>query len=275
MTTTSDTIQDERRHRRAIRRYRATASMAATAGIGEHPLVFVDHAIGLLRVVITVAVWRAVLAGDATAAGSADQVLTYVVLAAVLYDQLDARTTIVTSIWEGTIASRLLRPVSIFGDHMAEMVGGWLLRWVTFSAPALVVAALLGVSPLPASPARAAAFVVSLLLSVAVATAVDFLFGLVVIHMSENLWSLLMARNSITPLLAGAVIPLPLLPWGIGGVLQWLPFASMAAAPLRIYTGDGDVLTLLAVQAGWAAVLWTATRVGWRRSAPRMVSFNG
>jgi ABC-2 type transport system permease protein len=84
-----------------------------------------------------------------------------------------------------------------------------------------------------------------------------------------------MAREALVPVISGAVVPLVLFPWSIGDVLGWLPFASMVSAPLRIYTGDGDVLRLLALQAAWALVLWTATRRAWVRSAARMVSFGG
>jgi ABC-2 type transport system permease protein len=250
--------------------------MGATAGIGEHPLVLLDHAIALVRVVVVVAIWRALLESDAAPSEPSPQaVLTYVVLARVLGEQLAARTEVLTAVWEGTVASRLLRPVSTFGDYLAEMVGGWALSWVTFSVPVLVMAPLLSVSIAPASALRAAAFLISLGLSIAVATAVDFLFALVVISAPENMWSLRMARDSLVPLVSGSVIPLSLLPWQLGDLLVWSPFASMVSAPLRIYTGGGEVGHLLALQAGWAAALWMITRVAWRRSAPRMVSFGG
>jgi ABC-2 type transport system permease protein len=146
---------------------------------------------------------------------------------------------------------------------------------VTFSIPVLGLTPLLRVSVAPASGLRAAAFVLSVMLSITVGVAVDFLFGLLVVRFSENAYALRLARDGMTPLLSGAVIPLPLLPWGLGGVLAWLPLASMVAAPLRIYTGDGDVIALLSRQAGWAVFLWVVTRPAWRRTAVRMVSFGG
>ena len=262
--------------RRRVRPYVATAAMGATGGVGEHPLVFLDHAIALLRVVLVVAIWRAILrSAAAPATPPAGAVLTYVVLARVLGDQLSAQTEVLTAVWEGSVATRLLRPVSMFGDYIAEMVGGWMLRWATFSIPVLLLAPILGVSIRPSSAARLALFAASLLLSVAVATALDFLFALLVIRAPENMWSLRMARESLTPLVSGGVIPLTLLPWSLGRVLAWFPFASTVAAPLRIYTGDGDVLRLLALQAAWAVVLWITTRIAWQRSAPRMASFGG
>ena len=261
---------------RRARPYFSTATMAATAGIGEHPLVLLDHAIALLRVVLLVSIWRAILQSDAAPAEPAmAAVLTYIVLAQVLAQQLDVRTEVLTAVWEGAVASRLLRPVSTFLDYLAEMAGGWGLRFVTFSIPVLVLTPALGVSLAPANPARGGLFLISLALSVAVGSAVDFLFALVVIRVPDNMWSLRMGREALIPLVSGAMIPLSLMPWSIGNVLTWLPFASMVSAPLRIYTGDGAAFGLLALQAAWAALLWPLTRLAWRRAAPRMVSFGG
>jgi ABC-2 type transport system permease protein len=261
---------------RRVRPYLSTAMMGATEGVGEHPLMLLDRSIALLRVAIVVLVWQAILRSphaphDPPASG----VLTYIVLAQVLALQLNARSEVLTAVWDGTVATRLLRPMSAFGDYIAEMAGRWGLHWVTFSLPALALALLLHVRVVPASATRAAAFLVSLVLSIAVGTAVDFLFALLVVRSSENMWSFRMARDALVPVLSGAVIPLSLLPWSIGSTLAWLPFASMVAAPLRIYTGDGDVARLLGLQAAWAVVLWLVTRRCWTRNASRMVSFGG
>lgn len=261
---------------RKLRAYRATVGMGATAGIGEHPLVLLDHAIGFVRVVLLLSVWRAVLGEHEVAGGlTGASVLTYVLVAQLFAEQLDARSTVLDAIWEGSVATRLLRPVSVFGDYVAEMIGSWLLRIVTFALPLLAAAPLLGVRVAPASPGRGLAFVFSLVLSVAVGVAVDFLFGILLLRFTQSMWAIRFARDSFTPLLGGAFIPLSLLPWRIGDVLQWSPFASMASAPLRIYVGNGAVLGLLGLQLAWAVALWVFTRRQWRRAAPRMVSLGG
>ena len=250
---------------RRVRPYFATASMGATAGIGEHPIVLLDHAIALLRLAVLVLIWRAI----------EPDVVPYIVLVQLLYQQLDVRTEVLNAIWEGTVASRLLRPVSVFGDYLAEMVGGWALRWITFSIPALALALALDVPLAPASATTAAIAAASLALSIAVGAAVDFLLALAVIGSSENMWALRFAREQLVPVVSGAVIPLTLLPWHLGDILGVLPFASMVAAPVRIYTGDPNVVRLLALQVAWTAILWPATRYAWRRAAPTMVSFGG
>jgi ABC-2 type transport system permease protein len=201
--------------------------------------------------------------------------LSYVVLAQILAPQLIVDTGILYSVWDGRVASRLLRPLSPFGDYLSEMLGGWVLRMLTFSLPAVGVALLLGVHLGPAQGSRAAWSLLSITLTVAVGAAVDFLFALAVVRASENMWAFRYARDSLVPLASGLIIPLGLMPWGIGKVLAWLPFASMASVPLRIYTGQGQPEALIALQAVWALALWSVTRIAWRRAAAKMVSFGG
>jgi len=75
--------------------------------------------------------------------------------------------------------------------------------------------------------------------------------------------------------LSGALVPLALLPWNLGAILQWLPFASLASAPLRIYTGTGDPRFLLALQAAWSVVLWVLARRLWQHYREQLVSYGG
>jgi len=258
------------------RRYGATASLAAALGLGENGLVVFGYLLRLLRVVLLLSLWRSLFAGRGEVGGLAlTEVLTYTLLSAAFAAQIDARTNLDEAIWNGTVISRLLRPVPLFGDFLAEMGGRWAFGLITFTAPLFVFAPLLGVSVAPRSPAAGGLFVISLLLAIAVGTALDFLFGSLIVWVDQSLWAVQYARAGMIVVLSGALIPLPLFPWGIGTVLSWLPFASMASAPLLIYVGGGGALPLLAGQAGWAVFLWWAATRVWNLSLPRMVSYGG
>ncbi len=89
------------------------------------------------------------------------------------------------------------------------------------------------------------------------------------------MWATQQLRAGVSTLLSGALIPLALLPWGIGGIFAWLPFASMASAPLRIYTWTGDPYVLIAAQVGWSLLLWPVARGLWRASRERLTSYGG
>ena len=64
--------------------------------------------------------------------------------------------------------------------------------------------------------------------------------------LEQHVYALTQIRDAVSVLLSGAIIPLALMPYGIGDVLVYLPFASLASAPLRIYTGTGDPFFLIA-----------------------------
>lgn len=260
----------------ALRRYGATAALSGSLGFGENGLVVFGYVVRVLQVLLLLAVWRSLFVDHGEVGGlSLREVLTYTVLAAAFASQLDARTDLDKAIWEGTVVRRLLRPVPLFGDFLAEMAGRWLFGLATFTLPLFLLAPLLGVSVVPDSAGAGALFLVSVLLAIAVGTAVDFLFGSLIVWLDQSLWAIHLARAGTVVVLSGALIPLPLLPWGVGTVLGWLPFASMASAPLLIFVGHGSAGALLGGQALWAVFLWwVATRV-WNRSLPRMVAYGG
>jgi ABC-type uncharacterized transport system permease subunit len=259
-----------------LRKYRKTAAMAAASYTGDSPLFLMDYLLRLLRVAVMLSIWRTLLAGQGTVSGmTLETVLTYTLIAEVFAELLACRTGLENAFWEGTIATRLLRPLGFVGLFTAEMLGRWGFGFCAFSLPLLISAPLLGVSPLPASPAAAGLFLLSLALSVAVGLALDFLLAAFILWLDASTWLIERFRAAVGTLLSGALLPLALLPWGLGQVLEWLPFASMASAPLRIYTGTGDAIRLLALQAGWSLLLWPAALALWEANRERIVSHGG
>src|SRR5947207_3634246 len=120
------------------------------------------------------------------------------------------------SFWDGSITTRFMRPIGIFGQFAAESFGGWGLGLCLFSLPLVLFAPLLGVNLLPASSAAAGLFLVSLVLAVAVGLAVEYIFAGVAIAAEVHPYAINSARAALGALLSGAFIPLALLPWGIG-----------------------------------------------------------
>jgi ABC-2 type transport system permease protein len=163
----------------------------------------------------------------------------------------------------------------VFGQFIAEAFGGWVVSFSLFSIPLFAISPLLGVNPLPASASAGIWFIVSLLLAVTIGFAIDFIFSAVVVLMQYNQYGVTRMREAITVLLSGAILPLALMPWGLGEIFGWLPFASMASAPLRIYTGTGDPVTLIPIQIMWVIVTWPAALLLWRSQRENLVSYGG
>jgi len=259
-----------------LHKYWKTAAMAASSYIGDSPLFLIDYLLRLLRVIVLLSIWRTILAGKGVVSGmTLEEVLTYTLVAEVFAAQFSPRTTLDEVFWNGTIVGRLLQPMGIFGQFSADMFGRWLFEFSVFSVPLLLLAPLLGVSALPAGAGAAGLFVLSLTLAISVGLAIEFVFGGLLIVLQLPHWAVSQVRSAITALLSGAIVPLALLPQGVGAAFAWMPFASMASAPLKIYTGTGEPIGLLALQVGWSIVLWPLAHWLWRVSRERMVAYGG
>jgi ABC-2 type transport system permease protein len=261
---------------RTLRKYWKTAAMAASSYIGDSPLFLLDYLLRFLRVAVLLAVWRVILAGRGPVSGmTLESVLTYTLIAEVFGAQLAPRTDVDLAFWQGTIVGRMLQPLGMFGQFTAEMAGKWLFELSAFGLPLLLLAPLLGVNPLPAGVAGGVLFAVSLGLGISVGLALEFVFGALLVILALPIWAVRQIRAAITMLLSGALLPLALLPAGVGAALGWLPFAAMASAPLQLYVGTGDAPRLLALQVVWSLLLWPLARWLWRVSRERMVAYGG
>jgi ABC-2 type transport system permease protein len=255
--------------------YWKTAEMAFI-GHWESPLILVDYAMRILRVVLLLSLWRLVLGGRTEVAGfSLAALLTYTLIAEVFAEQLDVTTRIEDTMWEGTLTERFLQPLRLVGNFAAELAGKWAMTFVSFSVPLLLLAPLLGVDPRPASVVSGGLFVISLGLAITLGLAVDFIFCGIAGALEQNIWMVKYVRTGLSTILSGALIPLQLLPWDLGDVFAWLPFASMAAAPLRMYTGTGDPLFVLTLQVVWCAVMWPVASWIWTANRERLAFHGG
>jgi ABC-2 type transport system permease protein len=259
-----------------LRGYRKTAVMAASATLGESRLFLLDYALRLLRVLVLLAIWRTVLPRHGTVNGlSLAAVLTYTLIAEVFAEQLLIHTDATGDLWSGNVTTRMVQPIGLFGHYAAMTVGIWLIGLALFSLPLLALAPLLGVDPRPASLGAGLLFALSLALAVALGLAVEFCFVGLTVAFALNPWIVSRVRDAFALLLSGAVLPLALLPWGLGGVFAWLPFASMASAPLQIYIGVGSPGQLLALQAVWCLALWPLARWLWWANREKVVGYGG
>lgn len=259
----------------ALHKYWKTMMMMATSYIGDSPLFLLDYLLRFLRVVVLLAIWRLILVRDASISMSLEEVLTYTLIAEVFSAQLAVRTRLDLMFWEGSIIGKMLQPLGLFRQFTAEMCGKWLFEGALFSLPLLLCSPLLGVDPRPANLTAFGLFVISLLLAISVGLALDFIFNALLVIYALPLWAISQIRSAVITLLSGAMIPLALLPESVGNALAWLPFASMASAPLQLYVGTGEPISLIGLQIGWSIVLWPLAHWLWYISRERMLSYGG
>ena len=229
-----------------------------------------------MRVLILLAIWPTLIPpGEVVSGYRLETVLTYSLVAEVFSAQLNVRTPIEAALWNGAIATRFTWPMPLATPYAAEMIGEWALPMLMVSAPLLLLAPFLGVDPGPASASSLGLFVVSLALAVTIGIAIDMACTVLIVRIDLGPWVLNAARAVVQAICSGAWVPLALLPSHLGALFGWLPFASAASAPMRIYTGTGDPLPLLALQAAWVIVLAVAVRAAWNVSREKVALYGG
>jgi ABC-2 type transport system permease protein len=131
--------------------------------------------------------------------------------------------------------------------------------------------------PLPASASAAGLFVVAVVLSALVSTAVTLLMQVVM------LWTVspdgvLRLVPAVTIVLSGGLVPLPLFPDWAQPFMAVQPLRGLVDTPTRLYSGDlvaADAWMALGWSAGWIVVLVLIGRWGLERGVRRLVVAGG
>lgn len=261
---------------REWRQWRSTAWLSASGHVGESRLFVFDYVIRALRVAVLLSIWRLVVTADPDASPiPLAALLTYTVVAEAFARAIRPTTGLADAIWQGSLVHYFLRPAGVVRQFAAESTGREAIDFALFSVPLLGIAAALGVSVAPVDAAAGALFVPSLALSIVVGLAIEFIAGAIAIGSEQPIWLIENVRRSLVRLLSGAVLPLAILPFGLGDLLAWLPFASTAWAPLAIYTGMDEARRLLWLQLAWAAVLWPLALALWHWNREKVVAYGG
>jgi ABC-2 type transport system permease protein len=215
----------------------------------------------LINVTVYYFIWKALYATDpnfATGFTFAEMV-TYVsvgwVIRSVYFNNIDQN--IAQEVMEGKIALSLLKPVSIQAMQMGRALGEACFRLVMLTLPAGVVIALVFPVQGPASAAHFAFFLLSLVASILLTGALNFIVGTFAIRM-KSILGLLRAKYFVFELLSGLLVPMTMFPAEARKVLACLPFQHVAYTPLLIYLGKlngPEMYQALAVQYAWVVAL--------------------
>ncbi len=177
----------------------------------------------------------------------------------------------------GNVAFELAKPADLYTLWFARILGGraapMLLRFPLIYG----MAALFFGLRLPASPAAAGAFVLSVLAAFLLSSAITTLMTI------SLMWTLAgdgVARLTATfaSVLSGSIIPLPLFPGNLQRVLNLLPFRGLMDVPFRLYSGNIPLSAFpreLALQLAWALTLIVLGRVLLARGMRRLVVQGG
>ena len=240
--------------------------------------VFTNLGSLLVRVYLLRMLWTALYAQNAAPQGvPLHAILTYstVALLMSLVLEIDGTRMIREKIREGTIATDLMKPISLplyfFSDGFGQTVLGALLI-----VPALLLALLLVRIDVP-GPAVLAAFALSLGLGYCVNFLLNFLMNAIAFWTLET-FAVQMAVRWISDLLSGQIVPLIFFPGFLQTVMLGLPFAAIYSTPLLIYVGTiapQQYAAAIALQVVWLAVFGVLATFVWRAAQQRVVVQGG
>lgn len=232
----------------------------------------------VLRVYLLRSLWTALYAQNAIPANlPLHAMITYATVALLmsLILEVDGTRLIREKVREGTIATDLMKPISVPMYFFSDGLGQTLLHAVLV-IPSLAIALLLVRIDVP-PPATLAAFALSFGLGYAVNFFLNFLMNSIAFWTLETFAVQLIVRW-VSDLLSGQIIPLTFFPGAIGRLVFALPFAAIYSTPLLIYVGvipQRHWLTSFTIQGIWLLAFAALSSLVWRAASRRVVIQGG
>lgn len=232
----------------------------------------------ILRVYILRSLWTALYAQNAAPLNlPLHSMITYATVAMLmsLILEVDGTRLIREKVREGTIATDLMKPISLPLYFFSDGIGQTLLH-ALLVLPSLLCSLLLVHVDVP-DAATLGAFFLSFLVGYCVNFFVNFLLNSIAFWTLETFAVQLIVRWA-SDLLSGQIIPLTFFPGLLGRIVLGLPFAAIYSTPLLIYVGvipHDRWANALAIQIAWLVLFAFLSTVVWRAAARKVVIQGG
>jgi ABC-2 type transport system permease protein len=255
--------------RRGYRRYAAYPA-ATFAGL------FTNTVFGFMVTYILLALYR-----ERTHVGgySESDTLTYVWLTQAMLSMIAVWSwnDLALRIRSGDIAIDLARPLDPFRAGLASDLGRAFYQAAFRGVPPLVLAALVFDLTAPGDLVVWCAFLLSVVLAVALSFAFRFLYNSAAFWLMHYRGVMVMSSH-VASLLSGMLIPVVFFPGWLRTIAYATPFPGMLQVPVNVFVGRTEGMHIagaLLVQAGWLVVLLFAARLTFAAGARRLVIQGG
>lgn len=204
--------------------------------------------------------WKVVFMGQNELSGfTMAEITTYVILSKILSSQFAGGINMQFAEWiyEGSIGTEMLRPVTLFYTLFTKRVGEFAYFVLFKGLPILMIAFLILGGVGPAGVVELFMFFISVILALVIMFYFEFMTGLCSFYTMSR-WGMGFAKSSLLSILSGGVVPLFLFPAGMAKVLDLLPFAGMVSVPIHIFLGKYSLagsVQYLGLQVFWCAAM--------------------
>ncbi len=235
-------------------------------------LGFIFTIIGnIIYMAVAFFLWKSIYGPTQTLHGMTfNEAFIYVALGSTVFILLKtyAEWDISREINDGRIAIFLTKPVDYQLWKVFDNLGFAVTNLGAITIPTILLLVLVFRIQFTSGPGLVL-FPLSLVLAFIISFQFDYLVGLMAFYVESN-WGLSMTKEILVTVLAGALLPLQFFPAAVQKVLLWLPFQTIYYTPLTMVSQPAQswstFLSMLAVQAGWAVVMVTLSRLVYRRA---------
>lgn len=178
---------------------------------------------------------------------------------------------------DGSITGEFLKPVSFMLRLLAENIGEGAFKIIFHFIPALLFTMLYT----NLCPPKSALSLIAMCGSVMCGYLILWLISFIIQTWSFwlfSVWGILTIKSVFVNILAGTLLPLWFMPEALRTIISFTPFESIYFTPVRIYLGELDgaeILSGIAVQIMWIAVLGVIANVFWKKGVKRLVVQGG
>ena len=204
--------------------------------------------------------WRALYTGRSVVDGvDVGSMQTYIIISSALSVLLitNVERRIGRSVEKGSVATDMMKPISLFGMFLAEDIGSIIALIFQNMLPILLIGSLMIKVPVMADIRDLPMFVISVVESFLINWLIAALFGMMAFTTINNN-ALVQVKKHLIRLLSGSIIPIWFFPESVAKVLSALPFVYIYQLPLSIYIGRGDraeMLSQMRIQFIWLVIL--------------------
>ncbi len=250
----------------AFRRY-STYRVAALSA------TFTNTVFGFLRAGVLTALWHA---RPALGGYDVTDAVTFSFLTQALIEPVrifGGSLDLTERIRNGDVAVDLHRPADLQGWWLADDLGRAAFAVISRGTLPMIGGALVFSLRWP-SPPRWAAFAVAVLLAMLVSFALRYVISMLIfwVHDDRGIHGIALVTAMF---FSGMIIPLVAFPGPLGALAHALPWAALIQLPADVFLGKRtDLLTVYAIQAGWAVALLATGRL-LTTAARRRLVING
>ncbi|ERI91527.1 hypothetical protein HMPREF1982_03171 [Clostridiales bacterium oral taxon 876 str. F0540] len=189
-------------------------------------------------------------------------------------------TELINLITSGNIAYELVRPSDLYSFWYAKLIAQRLSSALLRCFPILIVAILLPYPynfTLPPTFTAFILFVITLVLGIILIVAISMLIYISIFYTMSGVGSMLIF-GVFGEFFSGLLIPVPLMPKFLKGLVYLLPFRYTSDLPFRVYAGNigtKEAVLSVGVQLLWIIVLIAGGKLWMNKALKRIVVQGG